>query len=139
MVGRMEDIYMPKCSITIANKDKDPIYCRLLELAKKRGIIVYLIDFSPQCRGVWMNNKYGQAIALNDKLTGVRRNFVFAHELGHSALHKGRGALALGYNIDDKQKVSETEREANRFARKLLMIICKNRSFSVGGGKSQRW
>lgn len=105
-------------------KTQKKIFRILSRLARKRGIKVWLEDRMPDAlNGLWMISKGKESIHLNTrKLLDLNKlNFVFAHELGHSTLHKGRidniRYLTSNANNDYKKAI---EAEADLFAEALI-------------------
>lgn len=100
------------------------VFRQLLRLAAKRSIEV-IVDapFLTTISGLWGVDGDSEYICLNKKLRKdpAKMNHVFAHELGHSILHKGRLESArYQENHYSNAYKSAIEVEADRFAEKLL-------------------
>ena len=66
-----------------------------------------------------------KAIGIKNSLSDYQKNFVLAHELGHSVLHKNCGQLIFTQTEDEKQRIQKAEREADRFANKLIALLVR--------------
>ena len=96
----------------------------LLRMAEQRGIEVFFDAPLPKrTNGIWWNDGGNEYIGLSSSLRHdpAKMNFVLAHELGHSVLHKGRLDSARYqdncWNNDYRKAI---EAEANSFAEKLI-------------------
>jgi Zn-dependent peptidase ImmA (M78 family) len=100
------------------------IFRCLSRLAKKRGIeVIFEVPCSKKLLGLWWLDSDAEYICLNKKLLHdpAKMNFVFAHELGHSILHKGRlNNARYQENCWSNDYRMEIEAEANSFAEKLI-------------------
>ncbi len=108
----------------------DPVWDRLVSLANKRNIPVYLArGFDRNVDGLWLKTNEVEAIVLAQRLKGDDRNFTLAHELGHSALHRIKSPGFMGRNLPGGPERAEAE--ADRFAGKLLHLLKKKSVASV--------
>lgn len=103
-------------------KQDDLIYQVLLKIVEERDIYLEVSEkFPKELNGLWLTGvKFGEIILLSSSLKGKRRNFTLAHELGHSALHKGTAfnVIANGGKSDPKM-----EAEADEYAKQLIRDI----------------
>lgn len=96
---------------------ENTIWNKMLRLAFKRNIQVDLVDLSnADTKGFWISCFQGEAIVIDITLDNKERDFVMAHELGHSVLHRGKGSF---FNNSDEEN-EQIENEADRFAERLL-------------------
>ena len=102
------------------------LYKRLLELAEKRGLrIKQKAVWKPirdKLHGFYLNNQ--RLIVVNRHLSQAQKNFTLAHELGHYSLHRDTAALARRFKTY-KEFLGEGEKEADRFAEKLLTLVTR--------------
>lgn len=100
------------------------IFRCLLRIAEQRGIEVFFDAPLPQrTSGLWWDDGNNEYIGLNSSLrhNPAKMNFVLAHELGHSILHKGKLDNARYHENSWKNDYSKAiEAEANSFAEKLI-------------------
>ncbi|MBS4534971.1 ImmA/IrrE family metallo-endopeptidase [Clostridium sp. D2Q-14] len=99
------------------------IFRILLKIARKRDIIVKYINLPDCVDGLWLKRKELEFIMLDlDKLTDLeKRNFVFAHELGHSTLHKDKVSNVMYWKNNSNNNYKKSlEDEANNFAKNLI-------------------
>lgn len=75
---------MAKNTIKAAAKTADSTWNRLLELAEKKGVSVYMARFEYPLNGFYFNRGEIRCIGIRNSLTDYRKNFVLAHELGHA-------------------------------------------------------
>ncbi|MPN60324.1 hypothetical protein SDC9_208052 [bioreactor metagenome] len=117
---------MPKCSsctrIRIAVKTDNSTWNRLLDLATKKNIIVYMSDLSATVNGIYFQIGDMGVIGIKNSLADSK-NFVLAHELGHSVLHKNYGDQVFTQSDNDRQRIQKAELEADRFAEKLIKLL----------------
>ncbi len=103
---------------TIANRlakrheTRDPI-----QISKELG---YIIVDTQLCdiRGFYQRIQRNSIIYLDSKLSNMDRQWVCAHELGHSLLHKGYNRVFM--DTRTHMVTSRYEKEADRFAIELL-------------------
>ena len=113
----------------LVKRPNEKVFNRLLDLAEKKEFEVYDINLPKRISGIHFSlRKNRQVILLDTNKLGSSLNFVFAHELGHATLHKGKTNTALYFK--DKGYNRRIEREANRFAGKLLKLL--NRRYFYG-------
>lgn len=98
------------------------VYQELLKIVDKRSIFLDFVKLPEEVNGFWFRFKDDgiEVIAISEAISGRQRNFTLAHELGHSALHKGsnHNVIANGGKSDPKM-----EKEADDYARQLLRDI----------------
>ncbi|MPN63037.1 hypothetical protein SDC9_210791 [bioreactor metagenome] len=106
------------------DKLQKQVFRILLRMAEKRNVCVDINSPLPKrVNGLWfLDEKHYEYILLNGQLQDQDfKNFVFAHELGHSVLHKGKINNALyqenNWNSEYQKAI---EAEAGEFARNLL-------------------
>ena len=109
----------------LAENNANPIWNRLLSLADDRDITVYTIPLTAAINGIYFRKKEVKAIGIKNSLSDYQKNFVLAHELGHSVLHKNCGQLIFTQTEDEKQRIQKAEREADRFANKLIALLVR--------------
>lgn len=104
----------------------NPVWNRLLSLAKKRNIKVHIaseksLPSTCNIRGLWMVLLNGiHVIVIKQNLSAKEKNFTMAHELAHAVLHKGSGLSSI---LIQDPAVKKQEDEANAFAVRLLLFI----------------
>lgn len=103
------------------------IFRCLLRIAEQRGIEVILDAPLPKLvSGLWWDDGNNEYIGLSSSLRQdpAKMNFVLAHELGHSILHKGRlDSARYQENCWNNDYRKTIEAEANSFAEKLIQAI----------------
>lgn len=118
---------MPKCSsctrIAVAVKTDNSIWNRLLDLATKKNVIVYMSELSATVNGIYFHIGDIRVIGIKNSLADDSKNFVLAHELGHSVLHRNYGDQVFTQTDDDRQRIQKAELEADRFADKLINLL----------------
>jgi len=99
-------VFMPETGIKVVKAAKLPgeenlVWNKMLRLALKRNIQVVLVDLNgTNTMGFWISCFQGEAIAIDITLNSKERDFVMAHELGHSVLHRGKGSF---FNNSDEE------------------------------------
>jgi len=104
---------------TIADKLADRFFTRdpfALAVALDRVVFSVPLD---GMRGFYQRYKRNHFIYVDSRLEGFQRQFVCAHELGHSLLHGGMNTVFLDSRTHFVHKKYETE--ADRFAIDLLL------------------
>ena len=95
------------------------IYKELLNLAEQRNITIFddLLG-GENLNGLYTDYQGTEFIALNKRLVHdpIKRNFVLAHELGHSELHRGKGDMI-------QQHSKEIESQADMYADNLITVL----------------
>lgn len=113
----------------LVKRPNEKVFNRLLDLAEKKDFEVYDISLPKGIDGLYCSLGEKRQVILLDKVkVGNSLNFVFAHELGHATLHKDKTNTALYFK--DKGHNRRAEREADRFAGKLLKLL--NRRYFYG-------
>jgi len=103
----------------LRNPEADPIWQRMVDMATKRGITVYLANqICEKVIGFYCKLEDRQYIAIDWNLTGEKLRYVMAHELGHAVLHEGKADWLYYYKNRYYRK--QVEQEANAFAERLL-------------------
>lgn len=92
---------------TKAVRTNNSIWNRLLDLATKKNIIVYMSDLSATINGIYFQIGDMGVIGIKNSLEDDQKNFVFAHELGHSVLHRNCGDLVFAQSDDDRQRIQK--------------------------------
>lgn len=112
------------------SKMQKQIFRILLRYAYKRKIEVIIDASIPlgEIDALWFIRKNSEYIVLDhEKLRDLdRKNFVFAHEIGHSVLHKGKlnSTLYQDNNWNNEYRKG-LEAEADKFAQNLLEKLVK--------------
>ncbi|MBA4802510.1 MAG: ImmA/IrrE family metallo-endopeptidase [Euryhalocaulis sp.] len=91
----------------------------VIRLLEKQGILVTKFQMpgeQVEAFSFWSGARPFVFLA-SDKESAVRARFDAAHELGHLVLHRWIGAE----DIEDKKRLAEIEKEANRFAGAFLL------------------
>jgi Zn-dependent peptidase ImmA (M78 family) len=113
-------------------KAQKSIFRTLLKLAKKRNIFVKNTYLPESIKGLWYMDDECELILLDfQALEDLnKRNFVFAHELGHSILHRRKLNNALYWENSFNNEYKKTiESEANKFAQNLINKL--NRCYNL--------
>lgn len=108
------------------NKKQKQIFRILLRMASKRGINVIVDMKLPKgLNGFWTIKENEEYIVLNEQIQDKDSlNFIFAHELGHSVLHKGKINNALYQANNWKNEYQKAlEKEADEFAHELIAKV----------------
>lgn len=97
------------------------IYKELLKIADNENIEIVERNFEGNINGLYGQNGDIKVIALDTKLKDdpKKRNFILAHEIGHSILHSKNINPGHIYNkgIDEHEKIED---EANDYANNLI-------------------
>ncbi|MDE7416310.1 MAG: ImmA/IrrE family metallo-endopeptidase [Lachnospiraceae bacterium] len=94
-------------------KDKGEIFCRLMHLAKKRGLRVSFFPFN------YYNGRLkGDHIGIRQTMESIDDyNYSLAHEIAHYFLHYDKG------NTITSDRHEEYEEQADRAAKMLLAAL----------------
>lgn len=98
------DVDLPSCPIR-----HKPI------LSKYPQVVVNWIGMQQETCGIYVESRGRHYITINTNTPYVRQRFSLAHEFGHYILAHGDGVSLQG------EQDAKREREANLFARRLLM------------------
>lgn len=102
------------------------VWNRLLDLAERKGVSVYLTNLVDlDIDGAVINYNGKRAILIESNVSKRRRNVFLAHELGHIKLHVDKLSLAPGLTYNPV-----IEREAEYFGRKLRRYLERSLSTS---------
>lgn len=106
--------------LTAKNKNVryDHVLSRMLQLANKRKILVFMADLPSPVRGFIARESDIEYIVLGDRLDQAGLIQTFGHELGHAMLHTGRFALQRESTAINKQ-----EQEADKFSGRLIKLL----------------
>lgn len=103
----------------------DPVYCRLLGLARRDGLEVIEVTMPERFRVPFRG-----LLAFGDRLILISQHFpenqrarTLAHELGHWRLHTVGYNVALYHEHGDYH--DSLEAEASRFADRMLRLVQK--------------
>lgn len=89
------------------------------ELCRLCGVSVVFAELPPSVDGFYMETEGKQAIVLSNSLSGIRKHFCAAHELGHALLHRSLNSIFISENT--QLPVGRYEREADIFAAALVL------------------
>lgn len=112
---------MPNPKILTAkskNVRYDHVLNRMLQLASKRKILVFMADLPAPVRGFISREPNIEYIVLSDRLDRNDLNQTFAHELGHAMLHTDRFAMQRECKAIEKQEL-----EADRYSERLIKLL----------------
>ena len=106
--------------LTAKNKNVryDHVLSRMLQLANKRKILVFMADLPSPVRGAFSSERGVEYIALSGRLDQEDLRQTFGHELGHAMLHTGRFALQTEFTGNEKR-----EQDADRFSGRLIKLL----------------
>lgn len=92
---------------------------------------LYYANLDEETGGCTVTNNRCHTIIINDNWNEAYQQFVILHEFSHVKLHKGVNAPFFRSLALDRF-VSQTEREANEMALKLLVYIKKDEIVGMG-------
>lgn len=91
------------------------------EICDALGVRIRLMDLGTDIKAYYFYQSRIRNIVLNNRVTGIVRRILIAHELGHDRLHKDIAMMKGFQEIELFDMAQPTEYEANIFAAELLI------------------
>ncbi|MEY8415293.1 ImmA/IrrE family metallo-endopeptidase [Tissierella praeacuta] len=110
----------------VFDKSDDIVINKLIELASKREITVFLSKLPSEIKGFYCSTDKISIISINNKNDIYEERYQLAKMLGHATLHKGIKINCINRKQTESSLWDKIENEADRFARKLICRIINN-------------